>query len=158
MAQDYQEQRATRTRKAAETRDRRTAPEHSGPPSVREIEKLYKKDQIASNLNTDGGDGLQSKSHHDFEVKAQAPQPLGDEATNGRLPDYHNDVPEGSWLRGHGKQGAGHLNFDSLGRRGSGHRYPSCKPEKGAPCTATGQDQTKSPFSAAYRKGAGEGF
>jgi len=51
----------------------------------------------------------------------QKPQPAGDHEIDGRLPDYSNDVPltgRRSWLRGGGKQGAGHLDFDHVGNPG----------------------------------------
>jgi hypothetical protein len=150
MAKDFIEQRATRTRASAETRGRRTYPADQGPCSPAEIDKLYRKSQIASNLNVDGGDGLMDRKQHAFEVKIQKPQSPEDQ----RLPDYDNDVPltgRRAWLRGGGKAGAGHLDFDSVG-------IPGPATGSGRSRMASGKDATKSPFSAAYRKGAGEGF
>src|ERR1700730_6253408 len=98
----YRQDEATAA-KAGEDR-RRTEPKVDGRPlSPKEIDALYKKDRVASNLNTAGGDGLVSKELHSYETRMQQPQALGDHDVNGRLPGYHNDVPltgKRSWLRG----------------------------------------------------------
>jgi hypothetical protein len=143
---DYIEERAAGSEKSALTRGRRTAPYDRKPYSPAEIDKLYAKSQIASNLNTDGGDGLQSQELHDYEAKVQQPSAAGDKNIDGRLPDYFNDVAKGSYLRGHGKQGAGHLDFD---KGGSGFRYGG--PERGEKCTANGKNAKSNPFSSASR-------
>jgi hypothetical protein len=126
---------------------RRTTPSDHKPYSPSEIDRLYRKDRIASNLNVDGGDGLMDKRLHDYEVSMQQPQRLGDHNVDGRLPDYLNDVPtlgRRAWLRGHGKAGSGHLDFDHVGNPGSA--------KGGSRLKATGQDISESPFSAAYIK------
>jgi hypothetical protein len=122
-----------------------TKPENRDPYSPEAIQGFYKKSRVG--LNTEGGDGLSGKAHHGADVRIQRPQDLGDPTTNGRMKNYDNDVPQGSWLRGGGKQGAGHIDFDHVGNP---------KPNKGGgKCTASGQDATKSPFSSAYRRGEG---
>jgi hypothetical protein len=132
---------------------RRTQPKDQGPYSVAQIDALYKKDAIKSNLNTDGGDGLQSKELHDYEIRMQQPQALGDHDVDGRLPDYLNDVPEGDWRRGrrgaHKSGGAGYPCFDQ-GKLDPGNQ-PGRWAKGGGKLKASGKDETKSPFSRAHK-------
>jgi hypothetical protein len=140
MAKDYVEQRAAKTVCGAGARDRQTAPRDQKPYSQVQIEKLYRKDRVAPNLNVGRGDGLVSNKLHDYEKAARGPQ---FKDIDGRFPDYLNDVPEKSWLRGGGKQGAGHLEFDHVGNPGAARG--------GAKIEASGKDTKRSPFSAAAK-------
>ena len=144
MARDYIENRAAKSVKTAETRGRRTAPEDQGPYTPKQIDRLYRKSEIASNLNVDGGDGLVSKRIHAFEEAARGPQFKG---TDGHFPDYLNDVPITRWTRG--KDATEKPGYVPTGNPGTA---------RGAKIEASGRDMHKSPFSAAHRKGAGEGF
>jgi hypothetical protein len=142
---------------------RQMQPKVDGKPlSPKEIDALYKKDRIAPGLNVDGGDGLVSKAQHDREAGLQRPQFMEDgyladtgdynastgRRTEGKKGADSGEVPEGSWLRGGGKQGAAHVGFDAVGNP---------KGPKGPPNTATGQDVPSSPFSAAAHTYSGEG-
>jgi hypothetical protein len=138
---------------------RQTQPKVDGrPASVAEIDKLYAKDRVRG-LNHADGDGLVSVELHSYETRMQQPQALGDHDVNGRLPGYVNDVPltgKRSFLRGAGRGGEDQTFFDR------GKLDPSNQPGRwgagGGKLKASGQDIPSSPFSAAYRKGAGEGF
>jgi len=125
---------------------RRTQPYvNEGPPSPAAVERLYKRDMVAPNLNVDGGDGLVSKRQHAYELKTQAPQALGNIDVNGRLSNYDNDAPSTgrrAWLRGMGpKQAEAYPAFDSTGIPDGSVKGPKNK--------ASGQDCHSSPFSAA---------
>jgi hypothetical protein len=123
----------------------RTKPADHKPYSPAAIEKLYDKSDFAP-LKNAGPDGLVSRKQHASEEAARGPQFVEDKHGAG----YNPDVPEKSWLRGGGKQGAGHMDFDAVGIPG---------PAKGGGrIRASGRDIKESPFSAAYRRGAGEGF
>jgi hypothetical protein len=158
----YAEKRA-KTEKAAETRGgRRTAPEDHRPYSPDYIDRLYTKDRHLPGHNSADGDGLVPQKLHNLEVEMQRPQTMVDgrlsdlehyDLNTGRLKNnYKNsafddgEVPlkgRGAWKRGGGGDGAeGKPDFDRVG-------IP--KSPKGARCTATGQDMTKSPFSNANR-------
>ena len=165
----------TSGRKSGEDK-RRTQPKDVGPPSPAEVAALYKKDRVHSSLNDRDGDGLSTKEQHAREVKSQKPQDPMDQHDNG-LGRYDNDVADG-WLRGSGLKAAeAKPFFDSYsnkavlrerttdpkaGLNGSRPERSAVKapgPAKGGkPNTASGQDCKSSPFSSAYRKGAGEGF
>jgi hypothetical protein len=125
---------------------RQTQPKVDGrPASVSEIDALYKKDRVADNLNTAGGDGLVSKELHSYEIRMQQPQALGDHDINGRLPSYDNDVAP---RRRGGRQGSERATFDH-GKYDLGDKPGRCA-KGGGKCEATGQDISESPFSAAH--------
>jgi hypothetical protein len=74
------------------------------------------------------------------------------DAIDQRAKNYDNDLPlkgDRAWLRGGADGGCSRPTFDHSNGRGT-------QPAKGL--KASGADATKSPFSAAHRKGAGEGF
>jgi hypothetical protein len=127
--------------------DGRTKAAVSGKPhSPEQIDQFY--DRVP---------GWAGRHRPDMDQKAEKPSPADKHQANQDPQDFHaapyrNDVPltgHRAWLRGGGKQGAGHLDFDHVGNP---------KGPKGPRNKATGQDISESPFSGAYRKGAGEGF
>ena len=122
--------------KDADRGQRRTKPRDIPALSPRAIDNLYSKGRVRPRE-------MKAEDH-------EAPQRLGDPINlRGKL----NDVPESSWLRGGGRAGEDYACFDT------GRLDPSSKPPKPAKgLRASGADCTRSPFSAAYRKGAGEGF
>jgi len=128
-----------------DNRLRRSAPADVGPPSPEKLKRLY--DEGRTRLTKKqwlAPDHQANQDVEDFHDKAKAP------GFNG----YDNDVPEKSWLRGGGE---GHRPNMDVGKFDI-----SNKPDRVAPGggrnKASGQDMHKSPFSAAHRKGAGEGF
>jgi hypothetical protein len=126
--------------KHSDNAQRRTRPADVPALSVKAINNLYAKNRLRPNMRAD--------DH-------EAPQELGDR-NNLRAPNYHNDVPltgERSWLRGGGRGGEDNPCFDT-GKLDVANKPP--RPPKGL--EASGADCTRSPFSAAYRKGLGEGF
>jgi hypothetical protein len=97
-------------------------------------------------LHGHGGDGDGLTHNHTQEVELQKNQ----DPVDRQLPGYHNDVAL-DWRRGQGKrQAEGRPDYDATGNPGSA--------KGGSRCTANGRDCLDSPFSAAYRKGLGEGF
>lgn len=112
----------------------RTKPSDHTPYSP----KLYDKSDFAP-LRSAGGDGLITKKQHASEEAARGPQFPEDQ----HGPGYNPDVPENSWLRGGGAQGAGHLDFDRVGNPGAARG--------GGKNTASGRDVKSSPFSAAAK-------
>jgi hypothetical protein len=119
---------------------RRTRPEDHRPYSPAEIEKIYAK----------GKETISRKNW--LHEEHQANQFIEDKHQDNGRGRYNNDTK--GWLRGHGSvNGALYPSFDH------GKLDPASKPPKPASgLRASGQDMTKSPFSAAYRRGAGEGF
>jgi hypothetical protein len=114
---------------------RRTRPEDHRPWSPKAIDRLYAK-------------GKESPSLGDKSDKAYRNQFVEDR----HGPGYENDTK--GWSRGGDLGGDGRPGFDG------GKLDIANKPQKarGPKCEASGQDMHKSPFSAAYRKGSGEGF
>jgi hypothetical protein len=118
--------------KHSDNADRRTVPGDLKPRSPARIEALYAKGKRTPDMG----------SQNNAAQKNQMPE-------DRHSPNYDNDVPEGSWLRGGGE---GHrLNMDT------GKLDPSSKPPKPASgLRASGQDIKASPFSKA-NKTYGEG-
>jgi hypothetical protein len=126
------------SRKSDESQ-RRTVPGDVRPYSPARIDKLY----------AQGRETVSRKEwHHTEHQENQNPEDAHD---NGRG-RYDNDTK--GWLHGQGSvNGALLPTFDH------GKLDPNNKPPKPATgLKASGQDCHKSPFSAAHRKGAGEGF
>jgi hypothetical protein len=123
----------------------RTKPADRGPYSPEAIEKLYDKSDDAP-FRRAGPDGLITRKQHASEEAARGPQFVEDKHGEG----YNPDVPL-DWRRGGGaKHAEGYPGFDPVGNP---------KPAKGGGrITGSGRDIKESPFSAAYRRGAGEGF
>lgn len=123
--------------KDADAAKRRTKPEDHRPYSPKAIDAIYRKGKTITRPR---------------DPEHQPPQFPEDQHAKG----YDNDVPlkgERSWLRGGGRGGEDRPTFDR------GHFDNNSKPPKPASgLKASGQDCSKSPFSAAYRKGSGEGF
>ena len=91
--------------------------------------------------------------------KNGAPDQHGNQFIEDRHgPKYHNDVSQRSWLRGGEDGGLSRPTFDHMSKSHSGDLVHNPNPRRGEKCTASGQDMPASPFSAAHRKGAGEGF
>jgi hypothetical protein len=112
---------------------RRTKPADCRPYSPARIEAIYSKGKTLPL-----GKGGETHEHQ----KNQFPEDRHDNA-KGR---YHNDVADG-WLRGSGVEGAAARPTFDRGRLDPSGRPP--KPATGL--KASGQDMTKSPFSAAHR-------
>jgi hypothetical protein len=112
---------------------RRTAPADLGPASPREIDRIYRMGKTVT----------QPK-----DPEHQPPQ-FPEDKRDEKAGRYSNDVKPG-WLRGSGIEGAcARPTYDHQPE----HQHKVPKGNK-----ATGQDCDKSPFSAAYRRGNGEGF
>jgi hypothetical protein len=121
--------------KNSDSARRRTKPRVEGAPlSPRAIDRIY--------TDKDYPLGKTAKTHP--HQKNQDPEDQHDNSKRGR---YDNDVPEGSWLRGHGSvNGALYPKFDH------GKLDPASKPPRPATGNrASGQDIPASPFSAAHR-------
>jgi len=89
-----------------------------------------------------------------FNAEHQENQMVEDKHFDHGRGRYRNDVPlkgETAWLRGGGE---GHRPNMDRGKLDITDRPP--KADRGN--KASGQDMPKSPFSAAYRRGSGEGF
>jgi hypothetical protein len=89
------------------------------------------------------GDGLVSEARRKIETKLQKPQDRDGDGGEGRMPSYDNDSK--GWSRGGPSGGEERPHFD----HGPVHGIPS--PTRGGKVKASGQDVTKSPFSAAGR-------
>jgi hypothetical protein len=116
---------------------RRSSPVANGrPPSPEAVERIYSKGKESPDLAQGDKRDLQ---------KPQDP-------VEKRQKDYDGDVK--GWANGQGAvKGGLYPCFDR------GKLDPSSVPPKQAPgLKASGQDMTKSPFSAAYRRGQGEGY
>lgn len=155
---DFIEKQATRTMGSAKNRGREKAYVHD-PLAVNPV---YERGRYSpKGVNHADGDGLQTKALHDREVILQRPQftmdgHLGETTSydkDGRLKSHNpgsiaGDTMRG--LRGGDQQGGGYSCFDHVGNPGMA--------KGGGKLKASGKDEHKSPFSAAYRKGSGEGF
>jgi hypothetical protein len=125
--------------KHSDSAQRRTVPGDVRPYSPKRIDDLYAK----------GKETVSRKEWHHTEH--QENQFIEDHHDNGRG-RYDNDCK--GWVRGEGSINGGlHPQFDH------GKLDPNNVPPK-IPTgnKASGQDCHKSPFSAAYRRGQGEGF
>jgi len=122
--------------KRSDNAQRRTKPADCRPYSPARIEAIYSKGKTTPDMG--------SKS--DVAQKNQFPE-------DAHGPGYCPEVPRGAWARGGDLGGNGRPGFDH------GKLDPASKPPKPASgLKASGQNCHKSPFSAAHRKGAGEGF
>lgn len=146
----------------------RTKPADQGPYSPAKFDKWYNTGRASEFKD---GDGMSAPSLHACDVAEQRPQFMNDGhlvevddydySTGRRTPDKKtsgfDSADTRGWVRSPGESARGYPGYDP-NERGSGFRYKSCAPEKGGKSKASGQDEHKSPFSAAYRKGSGEGF
>jgi hypothetical protein len=126
--------------KHSDNAQRRTKPEDHRPYSPKRVDALYAK-------------GKETVSRKDWlGPDHQANQDPEDKHQDHRRGRYHNDTK--GWLRGHGSvDGALLPTFDH------GKLDPASTPPKPASgLKASGKNCERSPFSAAHRKGSGEGF
>jgi len=119
---------------------RRTKPADCRPYSPARIGAIYRKGKSTPDLGGKGDAAQKNQFSEDQHSRT-----------------YNNDVPltgDRAWLRGGGE---GHRPDLDRGKFDLGNK-PDRSAAGGRPNKASGQDCHKSPFSAAHRKGAGEGF
>jgi hypothetical protein len=124
------------TDKGSDDARRRTKPRVEGRPlSPRAIDRVYAETDYPLGRGGKTHEHQKNQFHEDFHDK-----------------NYDNETK--GWVRGQGSvNGALYPSFDH------GKLDPASKPPRPATgLKASGTDCHKSPFSAAYRKGAGEGF
>jgi hypothetical protein len=110
---------------------RRTKPADVGPPSPGRLDKIF-------------NEGRRRFPEMNATEEHQKPQFVEDQRARG----YNPDIPATRWARGGELGGSGRPHFD----RGKFdiQNQPDRRAPGGSPCTASGQDVTSSPFSAAH--------
>jgi hypothetical protein len=114
--------------------DRRTLPYDAKPPSPKEFDRVYNEGR---------------HRHPEMNATKEHQKPQFPEDQHGRK--YDNDVPLAgprAFLRGGDNGGTSAPWFD----------HQRIEQKRGERQRATGSDCNRSPFSAAHRKGSGEGF